>query len=342
MARVSKYQSFEGQSFNIKGLDVQVMRYHREVRTSQKSGKKYYVYRLDVQLQGYTDILEISTTSWNKQSFIKRLQKTSVNKVVDNVFTVVDDETFNWDLDRFSPLDEPSQIYGLSTVYVDDYDRVIFDYDVLASIAVNLNLISEKPSTSIQPKTWESVVYDKFTDVYINQQIEYWYQKIDNNNETRQQILNQEHSQELIDEGKRNGFNDVKDHINWYFDKENMECVKGIEMFKTDINHYRLSYNIQAYLKEVAEDFGYQAMTKAYKHLAKQYHPDMGGSDSDMQTLIKAKELVEEDYIEQLKKVYKMITSFIDDCNESGITLDIRSQLEDWEYNDMVRFGIVA
>lgn len=89
MARVSKYQNFEGQSFNIKGLDVQVVRYHREVRTSQKTGKKYYAYRLDVQMVGYSNILEISTTSWKNESFIKRLQKISVNKAVNNTFTDV-------------------------------------------------------------------------------------------------------------------------------------------------------------------------------------------------------------------------------------------------------------
>lgn len=86
MSKISKFQQLEGQSFNIKGVDVQVIKYHREVRTSQKTGKKYYAYRLDVQMVGYSNILEISTTSWNKQSFIKRLMKTSVNKVVNNVY----------------------------------------------------------------------------------------------------------------------------------------------------------------------------------------------------------------------------------------------------------------
>lgn len=111
MARVSKYQNFEGQSFNIKGLDVQVVRYHREVRTSQKTGKKYYAYRLDVQMVGYSNILEISTTSWKNESFIKRLQKISVNKVYTNVYNYLpvvynpirknflgetDEQSFDW------------------------------------------------------------------------------------------------------------------------------------------------------------------------------------------------------------------------------------------------------
>ena len=80
--RKSKYLGLEGQTFNVKGSSVRVVRYHREVRTSKKTGKKYYAYRLDVKLEGYTDILEISTASWNKQSFIKRLIKTSVNQEV--------------------------------------------------------------------------------------------------------------------------------------------------------------------------------------------------------------------------------------------------------------------
>lgn len=80
--RKSKYLGLEGQTFNVKGSSVKVVRYHREVHTSKKTGKTYYSYRLDVQLEGYTDMLEISTASWNKQSFIKRLVKTSVNKEV--------------------------------------------------------------------------------------------------------------------------------------------------------------------------------------------------------------------------------------------------------------------
>ena len=78
MARVSKYQGLVGQTFNIKGLEVKVVRYHKEPRTS-KSGRKYSAYRLDIQLKDFQDILEISTVSWKKQSFIKRLVKTSVN-----------------------------------------------------------------------------------------------------------------------------------------------------------------------------------------------------------------------------------------------------------------------
>ena len=92
--RVSKYKQLEGQTFNVKGSSVKVVRYHREVRTSKKTGKTYYAYRLDVQLEGYTDILEISTASWNKQSFIKRLVKTSVNKEVkpSNYLPIVTDK----------------------------------------------------------------------------------------------------------------------------------------------------------------------------------------------------------------------------------------------------------
>ena len=78
--RVSKYKQLECQTFNVKGSTVKVVRYHREVRISKKTGKKYYAYRLDVQMVGYSNILEISTTSWKNQSFIKRLIKVSVNQ----------------------------------------------------------------------------------------------------------------------------------------------------------------------------------------------------------------------------------------------------------------------
>ena len=77
--RVSKYKLLEGQTFSIKDYQVKVIRYHKELKISKKSGKKYYTYRLDVQLKDFQDILEISTTSWKKQSFIKRLVKISIN-----------------------------------------------------------------------------------------------------------------------------------------------------------------------------------------------------------------------------------------------------------------------
>lgn len=79
MARVSKYKLLEGQTFSIKDYQVKVIRYHKELKISKKSGRKYSAYRLDVQLEGFQDILEISTTSFRKQSFIKRLVKISVN-----------------------------------------------------------------------------------------------------------------------------------------------------------------------------------------------------------------------------------------------------------------------
>lgn len=103
--RKSKYLVLEGQTFDVKGSSVKVVRYHREVRTSKKTGKNYYSYRLDVQLEGYTDMLEISTASWNKQSFIKRLLKTSVNKEVECQLPIATDEVRLTNL--FGFLDQP-------------------------------------------------------------------------------------------------------------------------------------------------------------------------------------------------------------------------------------------
>lgn len=67
MARVSKYQGLVGQMVN----GVLVKDYQRQLRTS-KTGRKYSAYRLWV-TQDNENILEISTQSWKKWSFIRRL-----------------------------------------------------------------------------------------------------------------------------------------------------------------------------------------------------------------------------------------------------------------------------
>lgn len=70
MARKSKYQSLV--STITEG--VMVVDYERQTKVSKGSGKKYYSYRLWVTADG-EHMVEISTQSWNKWSFIKRLEK---------------------------------------------------------------------------------------------------------------------------------------------------------------------------------------------------------------------------------------------------------------------------
>ena len=70
MKRVSKYAKLVGQVVN----GVMVVDYARLEKTSKASGKKYYSYRLWITADG-EHMIEISTSSWNKRSFMKRLAK---------------------------------------------------------------------------------------------------------------------------------------------------------------------------------------------------------------------------------------------------------------------------
>lgn len=53
---------------------VMVVDYERQTKVSKSTGKKYYSYRLWVTADG-EHMLEISTQSWNKWSFVKQLEK---------------------------------------------------------------------------------------------------------------------------------------------------------------------------------------------------------------------------------------------------------------------------
>ena len=70
MARKSKYQQMVGTITE----GVMVVDYERQTKVSKGSGKKYYSYRLWVTADG-EHMVEISTQSWNKWSFMKRLEK---------------------------------------------------------------------------------------------------------------------------------------------------------------------------------------------------------------------------------------------------------------------------
>lgn len=70
MARKSKYQEMIGTITE----GVMVVDYERQTKVSKGSGKKYYSYRLWVTADG-EHMIEISTQSWNKWSFMKRLEK---------------------------------------------------------------------------------------------------------------------------------------------------------------------------------------------------------------------------------------------------------------------------
>ena len=70
MARKSKYQQMIGTITE----GVMVVDYERQTKVSKGTGKKYYSYRLWVTADG-EHMVEISTQSWNKWSFMKRLEK---------------------------------------------------------------------------------------------------------------------------------------------------------------------------------------------------------------------------------------------------------------------------
>ena len=70
MAKMSKYKQLIGKVIN----DVMVVDYERQERVSKKSGKTYKVTRLYVTADG-ENMLEIGTASFNKMSFLKRLEK---------------------------------------------------------------------------------------------------------------------------------------------------------------------------------------------------------------------------------------------------------------------------
>jgi hypothetical protein len=67
MAKVSKYQQMVGQEVR---EGVRISNYRRLVRISTKSGKSYYRYEVEL-----NEVLWVSTTSFNKGSYGKRLAK---------------------------------------------------------------------------------------------------------------------------------------------------------------------------------------------------------------------------------------------------------------------------
>ena len=317
--RVSKYKQLERQTFNVKGSIVKVVRYHREVRTSKKTGKTYYAYRLDVQLEGYTDILEISTASWNKQSFIKRLIKTSVNKEV--------------------------KVNEVSTIYVDDDDREKFNYDELASIVVNI--IKPEPIKPVKTKTVkptkpiEDVVFDPLDETRFNKMKESKLEEIDKNNNIRHEWLFVERidKPEVLAEAKRNGFETYEDYINWYFDKENEQEIKLYYIMNERHDELRFRYNLQGYFDELLDIAGFQGLNKGYRKLAKQYHPDMGGSEFEMEIVIKEKNRAIKEYKEALQQSYDFLAEHIDDKTVLIEVLKLDSEVE---FNDMIKFGIIG
>lgn len=314
--RVSKYKQLECQSFHVKGSTVKVLKYHREVRISKKTGKKYYAYRLDVQLEGYTDILEISTTSWNKESFIKRLIKTSVNKEV--------------------------EVNELSTIYVDDDDREKFNYDELASIVVNI--IKPEPIKEVKPikptKTIEDVVFDPLDETNFNKMKESQLEDIDKNNKIRHELLFVERidKPEVLAEAKRNGFETYEDYINWYFDSENEKQIKLYYLMDERHDELRLRYNLQDYFDEMLDIAGFQALNKGYRKLAKIYHPDMGGNELEMEILIEEKNRVIKKYKEALQQSYDFLAEHLED---KTVLIEFL-KLDKIQFNDMIKFDIIG
>lgn len=315
--RVSKYKQLEGQTFSIKDYQVKVVKYHKEPRTS-KSGRKYSAYRLDVQLESYTDILEISTTSWKNESFIKRLVKTSVNKKV--------------------------EVNEVSTIYVDDDDREKFNYDELASIAVNI--IKPEPIKEVKPKpvkptkTIEDVVFDPLDETRFNIMKESKLEEIDKNNNIRHELLFVERidKPEVLAEAKRNGFETYEDYINWYFDKENEEEIELYYIMNERHDELRFRYNLQGYFDEVLEITGFQGLNKGYRKLAKQYHPDMGGSEFEMEILIEEKNRVIKEYKEALQRSYDFLAEHLED---KTVLIEFL-KLDKVQFNDMIKFSIIG
>ena len=316
--RVSKYKQLEGQTFNVKGSSVKVVRYHRELKVSKKTGKIYYAYRLDVQLEGYTDILDISTSSWNKQSFIKRLIKTSVNKEV--------------------------KVNEVSTIYVDDDDREKFNYDVLASIVVNI--IKPEPIKEVKPKPVkptkpiEDVMFDPLDETRFNKMKESKLEEIDKNNNIRHEWLFVERidKPEVLAEAKRNGFETYEDYINWYFDKENEEEIELYYIMNERHDELRFRYNLQGYFDEVLDIAGFQGLNKGFRKLAKQYHPDMGGNELEMEILIEEKNRAVKEYKEALQQSYDFLAEHMDD---KTVLIEFL-KLDKVQFNDMIKFGIIG
>lgn len=183
------------------------------------------------------------------------------------------------------------------------------------------------------------IKWNELDETVFNEQLEIMLGEIDENNEFRQKALfnaeyRAEHEDKLTAEAHKNGFDTYEDYINWYFDSENENQIKMYEMSNENHDYYRFIWNVQRYLKKSLEN-GYTAFNKSYKQLAKQYHPDMGGTDWQMAEVKEWKEKIQAEYIEDLKKMYQATYNALDSEDY------IKYVMED-EWNDLVRFGIVA
>ena len=256
MARVSKYQGLVGQMVN----GVLVTDYQRQTRVS-KTGRKYSAYRLWVTQDG-ENILEISTQSWNKWSFIRRLDKiTNWKKAVE-----FHQETKQPEVDI-----DIEWVYRCKKQFADLIKEHFFTTDFV-NIGLNGSIIHNTVEERI--KFVDKIVSDTLNNDFDEIDRIVWYNewrtevksKLEaylHNNWDRiwQRTQKQWHDFHGFNE---KAYQEPKSTVDW------SEHNQYDELFRTTID-----------LREVK---------RVYRQWSKKLHPDMGGSEVEFNKLHKAYE----------------------------------------------------
>lgn len=196
-----------------------------------------------------------------------------------------------------------------------------------------------------EQKMEEPIIWDEFNEELVNENLKYYLEEIDNNNENRQSMLsNSECKERLISEAHQNNFGTVEDYINWYYDMKNEELINSYyEIRGNSHEKCRFSYNVQDYYRRMNDRYGFEGVKKAFRELSKLYHTDLNNEEQwKMEAVIAWKDDAEQDYIENLKKMYNSAYDLNEATEGKGMLEEfIDIFFDEYDYKMAKRYGII-
>ena len=311
MARKSKYQQMVGTITE----GVMVVDYERQTKVSKGSCKKYYSYRLWVTADG-EHMIEISTQSWNKWSFMKRLEKITTEWIYLGQDTqeerdehgltkrerdalirkygyagVVEDGRF-WRADEYEEMKKEQQQQKDEWKKEQDEKMKQFEYELMIEYAYKgLAQAHEKFTMDIDEIKTNCLLYGFITnkEVYI----EKFFGYVLNEMELKTTFLVAWHDEtvyqlKFLDEI----WDEVEQYVRaiWSLTDEGKQAERDAEWreYQQFIGANKVEGRNE--YDELFDGLDEKQAKRMYRKLSRELHPDMGGTQQEFQAMHEAYE----------------------------------------------------
>ena len=175
----------------------------------------------------------------------------------------------------------------------------MFSYSVNGTIERKIKEI-QKRSNAIKKNDYHDLYqFDEFDEEIYNTELDFRLEKINEAEELLKEALVSDRwikNEKLIAEAKVNGFEKVEDYITFVLSDDIKKAKIKYELTIEDHEELRFRWNAATYLENVYITCGKKIFNKAYKELAKKYHPDMGGDENKMVILAEVKQDIIKEY----------------------------------------------